>query len=364
VLWFKCVVMILAISGVASSQAKKPAAKEDAPKWKAIWEPAPYNKDIELTDIACTGPETCWVAGGKGTIIETTDGGKSWKTHLGGDPEGREEDFAEIFFLDGTHGWAMTERHQVVGMTNGAWSELSKVPSTARALTFVAPQRGILADRSDSQSTTHLNRTEDGGKTWKRSDPCSVDTTVDNLPRKLGCMVQTIQFVSPTVGFMGSGAPINMGTDMAAFSKSSDAGATWVHSVIPATKHRVDEMHFWSEKDGIVVLSGGEVLWTADAGGSWSGSVSAPAWKSHFASGQGKIIVGVSQNGSQAGYSFNGGRSFSSRAMRLPAQVRAVEFPDATHGYLVGQHGMAYRYRIVPAEYTSQGMIAAPAAAQ
>jgi hypothetical protein len=41
--------------------------------------------------------------------------------------------------------------------------------------------------------------------------------------------------------------------------------------------------------------------------------------------------------------------------------VRDVTFPDATHGYLVGQHAMVYRYRIVPIDYTSQGMIAAMA---
>jgi hypothetical protein len=90
--------------------------------------------------------------------------------------------------------------------------------------------------------------------------------------------------------------------------------------------------------------------------------VNPPSWRSYYASGEGKIIVGVNENGSQAGYSFNGGRTFASRPLGLPAQARAVAFPDPRHGYLVGQHGMVYRYRIVPIDYSSQGMIAAPAA--
>ena len=45
----------------------------------------------------------------------------------------------------------------------------------------------------------------------------------------------------------------------------------------------------------------------------------------------------------------------------LPASVRAVTFADAQHGYLVGDHAMAYRYRIVPIEYTAPGMIGAMA---
>ena len=132
-------------------------------------------------------------------------------------------------------------------------------------------------------------------------------------------MVRSIQFVSPTAGFMGGGAPINMGADVAVFSKTTDGGASFAHSVIPATKHRVDSIHFWSENDGIVLLASGQVFWTADAGTTWTGSTNPPSWRSHYASGGGKIVVGVNENGRQVGYSFNGGRTFSSRALGLPA---------------------------------------------
>jgi photosystem II stability/assembly factor-like uncharacterized protein len=220
----------------------------------------------------------------------------------------------------------------------------------------------MVADNSDSQSRSHLNRTTDGGKSWKRSDPCSVEAAIDGLSRSLGCMLRQFQFVSPTAGFAGGGAPISMGTDVALFSKTADGGATWTHAVIPETKHKVDSIHFWSEKDGLVLLASGQVMWTADAGATWTGSANSPAWRSFYASGQGAIVVGVNQNGRQIGYSFNGGRTFTSRPATLPAEVTAVVFPDAQHGYLAGRHGMVYRYRIVPAAYTSPGMFAAAAA--
>ena len=352
-----------------SSTAKSAAgAKANAPgtapqsKFKAIWEPVPFNKDIDLRAISCVGPETCWVAGSKGTILFTSDGGKTWQAQLGGDPEATDEDIAEIFFLDAKNGWVMTERNRIMGTVDGAaWAELSKVPGTSRGLWFLTPQIGLVADRSDSQSQTHLNRTEDGGRTWKRGTPCTLQAMIDNLPRKLGCMVRHIQFVSPTIGFMAGGSPISMGTDVASFSKTTDGGATWEYSVIPATKHAVESIHFWSEKDGLALLASGQTMWTADAGATWTGSANSPAWRSVYASGQGKIIVGINTSGRQIGYSFNGGRSFTSRPFAVPAQVRAVTFPDATHGYLVGQHGMVYRYRIVPIDYTSQGMIGAAA---
>jgi photosystem II stability/assembly factor-like uncharacterized protein len=207
-----------------------------------------------------------------------------------------------------------------------------------------------------------LNRTQDGGRTWERGSPCGVDAVIGGLPRKLGCMVKRIQFLSPQTGFMGGGAPIDMGTSVAAFSKTSDGGASWSNSIIPSTKHAIDSIHFWSEKDGLVLLASGQTFWTADAGATWTGSLNPPAWRSYYASGEGKIIVGINENGRQAGYSFNGGRNFTSRPLGLPALARGVTFPDARHGYLVGQHGMVYRYRIVPIDYSSQGMIAAAAA--
>jgi photosystem II stability/assembly factor-like uncharacterized protein len=355
--------IILAAGQTTKSATPAKAAKAAEPKWKAIWEPVPFNQDIELKAISCVSSETCWAAGAKSTILFTSDGGTTWQAQLGGDPEATEEDLAEMVFLDAQHGWAMTDRNRIMGTADGStWAELGKVPGTSRGLSFVTPQVGLVADSSDSQSQSHLNRTQDGGRTWMRSDPCSVQAVVANLPRKLGCSVRQIQFVSSSVGFMGGGAPIDMGTEVASFSSSTDGGATWTHSVVPTTKHRVDSIHFWSEKDGLVLLASGQTFWTADAGATWTGSVNPPSWRSHYASGEGKIIVGVNENGRQAGYSFNGGRNFTSRPLGLPALARAVTFPDARHGYLVGQHGMVYRYRIVPIDYSSQGMIAAAAA--
>src|SRR3972149_9364586 len=99
-------VLTLAVSSLASGQATNvgaarsapaaQAAKAPEPKFKAIWEPVPFSQDIELTAIACTGPETCWVAGAKSTILHTTDGGKTWQAQLGGGSGGARQGVARI----------------------------------------------------------------------------------------------------------------------------------------------------------------------------------------------------------------------------------------------------------------------------
>ena len=348
----------------AKPAAAKPAASAagiaGAPKFKAIWEPVPFNKDIDLNAIACVGPETCWAVGGKSTILLTTDGGKTWQVQLGGDPEASDDALTWVFVLDAKNGWAMTPGGKMLGTRDGStWAELSTVGGTTKGVWFLNPQTGL--EINNWGSTRTLQRSADGGKTWKPLSPCSVDATVGGLPRKLGCVMNTAQFLSPSVGFIGGGAEIAMATRVAAFGKTSDGGQTWTMSVIPETKWGITDVKFWTEKDGIVVLSGGEeVYWTADGGGTWTRSVKQRLWPSKHGVGEGKIIVGVGEDGG-IGYSFNGGRTFTSRPFKLPARVHAVTFPDAQHGYLVGQHAMVDRYRIVPIDYTSQGMIGAVA---
>jgi photosystem II stability/assembly factor-like uncharacterized protein len=334
----------------------KPAAAAEQ-KWKAIWEPVPFTKDVELKSIACIGPETCWVGGEKATILYTADGGKTWQTQMGGDPEGTEEAISEIFAIDAKHAWALTERSRLMGTTDGSsWTELGKPDTVARGLWFSSPQTGFVIDSKGRK------RTDDGGKSWTSIGQCSVDTMIGGLPRKLPCEdMRVTTFVSPTAGYMGGGAQIAMGTQAATIAKTNDGGSTWSLSVIPDTKSRVTGLHFWSDTSGIARLDSGQVFWTGDGGTTWTGTPSPPRWKSHYGSGEGKIIAALHENGDLIAYSFNGGRNFTSRAFKIPAAVRDVTFFDTTHGYFVGQHGMAYRYRIVPIDYTSPGMIGAMA---
>ena len=54
-------------------------------------------------------------------------------------------------------------------------------------------------------------------------------------------------------------------------------------------------------------------------------------------------------------------RTGGTRILPFPASVEGFTIVRPDCGYAVGAHGMVYRYRVVPVEYTSKGMIAAPA---
>ena len=344
----------------APKPAVKPTGAAATPKVKAIWEPVPFNKDVNLKAVACVGPETCWAVGDKSTILFTTDGGTNWQVQLGGDPEeATDDDLSKVFFLDAKNGWAMTGRGKILGTRDGStWAELGTVSGTSKGLWFLSPQNGLEFENSP-QATQR--RSNDGGKTWTPESRCGVDTSVGGLPRKLPCLLHAAHFLSPTVGFAGGGAATDMAKYVATFGRTTDGGQTWTLSVIPEATRNITAVTFWTEKDGIVVLDRGEeVYWTADGGTTWTKSVTARLWPSVHGVGEGKIIVRIGEDGG-IGYSFNAGRNFTSRPFALPARVQAVTFPDAQHGYVVGQHAMVYRYRIVPIDYTRQGMIAAMA---
>jgi photosystem II stability/assembly factor-like uncharacterized protein len=93
---------VLSISGQVAP-AKGAAA---AQKMKAIWEPVNYSEDLQLTDVYFTSPEEGWVTGAAGTILHTSDGGKTWIAQLGGDPKASDRPIRELRFIDATHGFA------------------------------------------------------------------------------------------------------------------------------------------------------------------------------------------------------------------------------------------------------------------
>ena len=343
---------------VVSAQAPPPAAQ----KFKAIWEPVPFTRDVNLTAIACVAAETCWIAGDKSTILFTADGGATWQVQLGGDPESTDDDFAQVFFLDAKHGWALTERGKILGTTDGStWAELSTVSGTSQGVWFQTPRTGVTFDNPDSTTHSTIRRTTDGGRTWTASGRCSVEASVNGLPRTLPCRLFTAHFVSPTSGFAGGVAPVDMATSLTTFGKTTDGGETWTMAVIPEHRRRVTALRFWSERDGIAVLDRGEeILWTADGGQTWTRSVKQRVWPSVYGVAGSAMIVGIGESGG-IGYSTDGGRRFTSRPLALPARAAAVTFADPQHGYLIGQHAMVYRYRIVPMDYTKAGMLPAMA---
>lgn len=344
---------VLFLTSIQTIEAQTPtAASATQPKFKAIWEPANYPKDINLLDVKFVSAEEGWAVGDKNTILHTKDGAKTWEAQLGGDPESTDRELWEVFFLDARQGWTRGGAEKLMRTSNGgtSWEEVGRLSQHQLALNFVSPQTGFTADRV-------IQRTDDGGKTWKPVLQCAVDLQVDGLARKVDCYFRDLTFPSTTVGY--AVGQLTGTVKRGVVARTKDGGGTWTLSAPENMEDNGMQGFFWNENSGLVTMYAGKTLITTDGGETWNGIVT-PFGGEHVRYAMGGGQLGVIIQSRQVAYSTNGGRSFSSREFPVPANVNAVTFPDAKHGYLVGEHGMIYRYHIVPMDYTVKGMIPAP----
>jgi photosystem II stability/assembly factor-like uncharacterized protein len=160
---------------------------------------------------------------------------------------------------------------------------------------------------------------------------------------------QRIGWTVSNAGASGSGFVI---------ARTHDGGDTWESSVVlPGEDPREGSIYFTDENHG-ALLTGGKFFNTADSGKSWRGSTGQAGGKPNIEFADAKVGWAIRQQ--SMNYTVDGGQHWMSRDIRFPASVEAFSIVRPDSGYAVGAHGMVYRYRVVPNNYTSKGMLPAP----
>jgi photosystem II stability/assembly factor-like uncharacterized protein len=235
-----------------------------------------------------------------------------------------------------------------------SWAPSGSVPER-NDYVFTTPTTGFLADHAHQ-----ILRTDDGGKKWRPVYNCRIKAEIGGLMREADCHINGIQFPTPTVGYaIGGPLPGDGGNVLA---KTEDGGDTWTAWVVlPGEASYEGSMHFQTADTGIFRGKDGKIFRTTDGGKTWAG-----------VSGKGQLHSELRFADADVGwmmyyrtmtYTGNGGRSWVSREIAFPAMVAASSLPARDRGYVAGEHGMVFRYRIVPIDYTAKGMLAAPALA-
>jgi photosystem II stability/assembly factor-like uncharacterized protein len=286
------------------------------------------------------------VSGDKGTILFTKDGGDTWTPQLGGDPAAEGGAISDLFFLDAKTGWARQHYETLLRTSNGQdWQQIGAVRENG--FRFVSPTKGF------HPYGGAIRVTEDGGRNWKDAWRCRVKMEIGGLTREENCSMVGLHFPTPQVGYAVGTARIT--------AKTEDGGATWIALIGPEEQgdQRVWKVHFTSETSGVQIrgIGGDRFFRTDDGAKTWTGVIGSAGFDLRFANAN----VGWSfrENGLFT-YTSDGGRRWTSRQMKLPAAVRAFSLPRPDRGYVVGDHGMIYRYRIVPIDYKGKGVIDAP----
>lgn len=340
-------------SGTVAAPAGTPASD------KGVWELVNYKQDLKLTDVFFVDKRTGWVTGEHGTLLKTTDGGDTWTAVLGGDPAAPEDPIGRLKFIDATHGWAVKGRSNLLRTTDGEnWEEVGKLGEQYgyfNDYAFFSERVGVQIVKERNE----LARTQDGGKTWKVVQAgCEIDAEVEGLTRKLGCSLSSLVLLSASEGYaIGATKP---GTHMVLF-RTGDGGKSWAPQLVPDVASPQESyfrqgIAFVDASHGFAVLDK-RFLGTSDGGKTWHGVIGSVSGPLKFADPE----VGWSFEGKQLTYTVDGGKRWSSATIPFAAAVTAFSLPHRDAAYVVGDHGMIYRYSVVPAETVIPKALPAPA---
>lgn len=339
------------------------------PAWKGIWEPVSYPADIHLTDVFFVNPDVGWATSGTsfegGMLLHTSDAGANWTVQLG-DHESKDPPFSHLYFLDERLGWVLQPsgiNYKLLRTSDGeSWQQVGSIELSWGLLDyqFVSKSTGLVLDGNDN--VARILRTSDGGRSWREVFRCKAKIVVEGLTRDVSCTLKALHFPTSNVGYAIGGAHGAKHTLFVA--KTEDAGSTWKLSIITDIGGELEvyhdqELFFTDENTGFAHLAEKRLYRTTDGGRTWTGVVGTPGPVIKFADPE----VGWSFFGYKSlSYTTDGGKRWSSRDLSFPARVTAFSLPRRNRGYVVGEHGMIFRYSVVPsAEPTPPNGVEAPA---
>jgi hypothetical protein len=352
-------IAILCLSSGTSGWSFMPVqspAGQAKPRYKAIWERVNYTEDISLNSVYFASPLTGWVSGGTGSgagvILNTQDGGDHWSVQWG-DPQGKDDAPGNFFFLDATHGWVRQGYNDLLHTTDGHnWVAGAKIDHYTSDYVFTSERNGVAISGGRA-----LNHTTDGGRIWNAVNQCSAKIQVDGLSRNVECNWDKIHFPTPTTGCAVAWIDHS---DIAVVARTRDGGATWAQTSTDVGVGYPSDVFFFNESTGFMRrgnIYSGLLLKTTDGGATWNAGAAIKGKRLWFVDSE----VGWSFYGRELRFTTDGGQHWNSREFKFPVEPNAFSLPARDRAYVVGDHGMVYRYRVVPIEYTSAGALDAPA---
>jgi photosystem II stability/assembly factor-like uncharacterized protein len=251
---------------------------------------------VRLTGFGWFGSQHLWFSateagdvtkqGLRGFAIErSSDGGRTW--HWTALPSCADCSVS-FSFVDATHGFALGSNGNLYS-TLDAGSSWSMVPSqlpksNAPALDFITRDLGW------SSFGGLLERTTDGGKTWRRL----------SLPGPVPLALSAPHFFSAAAGIVASDLPSGKGVIYA----TSDGGDQWRNEPLPAAPNAPSPSTGWftapafevSSAVNWAVTSGRKLFVTGDAGQGWAEVPTPPTY------GKGDPIWGFAMSSTSLGW--------------------------------------------------------------
>lgn len=244
----------------------------------------------DLVAVYFTTSENGWVAGDKGFLAYTTNGGKSWTQQ----DLNTDEDINEIYFRNDKNGYLVAGKKMFI--------------------------------------------TRDGGRNWLEMQIYKASDFKNLTPEFL-----SIRFPDKKLGII-IGSRLNKGNEVvdSLVMRTNDGGETWSRVSVP-TKSELYHLDFVNNSDGWIVGDKGVILMTKDSGLSWTKQKSATD----------KALFNVDFQDKNEGFAVgekgeiirteNGGQTWEAVKTSFPATFLRIDFADDKNGWIVGYNGTILR---------------------
>ena len=222
-----------------------------APTPDVHWRVVPTGSDALLLGICVLNDGVCVIVGGgreddPAVILRSEDAGASWNRV----EVGVQARLYAVHFPTSLVGYAVGLRGTVLKTTDGGktWAlKNSETKVWLATVFFLTVDRGFVAGSDE------VLETADGGEHWR-----SLRDELPELPRDT--WIRDLTFVNPNTGFLVGDGGLALKTD--------DGGATWI-SLETGTQTWLRAISFLDEGVGFVAGAQGLLLATHDGGASW-----------------------------------------------------------------------------------------------
>ncbi|NBE56308.1 WD40/YVTN/BNR-like repeat-containing protein [Streptomyces boluensis] len=289
----------------ASVTAPAPAeAQEPAQAGDPVWRSTPTGSEARFRGLAAVGRSVAWVAGSKGTVLRTGDGGRSWSDVS--PPGAGELEFRDVEAFDARRAVVLAigegEASRVFTTRDGgaSWTESFRNTDPKAfydCMTFFDRRHGLaMSDPVDGKY--RILSTADGGRTWKVL-PSDGMPPAEEGEAGFAASGQCLVSAGPRDVWLATG-----GGAHARVLHSGDRGRTWTAATTPIPAgdpaRGVFALAFRDRTHGLAV--GGDyrpdqasphaAARSTDGGRGWTESTAPPpayrsgvAWLPHSASG-------------------------------------------------------------------------------
>ncbi len=299
---------------------------------QSSWNQIKNGATSDLVAVYFTSAERGFIAGDKGYLAQTTDGGKTWAQQL----INADEDINEIYFRNDKNGYVVAGKKMFLTDNGGhSWREIKIYdPKSFRtaapeflSVRFADKKRGLivgsLLNKNDEVIDSLVMRTDDGGETWWRVI----------VPSKL----ELFHLV-----FVGSSRGWIVG-DKGLILTTQDGGLSWQKqtSGVDTTLYNVD---FRDSEEGYVVGGKGTILRTENGGETWE------LVKTNFPSTFLRVDFADDKNGWIVGYggtilrSSDKGRTWIKQESNSKENLYGL-FMMKKYGWAVGAKGLIVQYQ-------------------